>query len=119
MRLVNSAQPIFGAPYRVGTLVYGGIPGQSSYYTTQSALFDSGLSRESLFQSLQVNPHPVFGYRPQIGVYEVLSPINVPSGIVSANPSIGVGGSPQFFIRDFNNKLNLINKIDLRNSNGN
>ena len=47
--------------------MYGGIPGQSAYYTTEQAVADAGLSRESLFQSLQVSPHPEFGYRPQMG----------------------------------------------------
>lgn len=93
--------------------MYGGIPGQSAYYTTEQAVADAGLSRESLFQSLQVRPNPEFGYRPQMGGYEVTSDITVPSGIVRANRTLGPGGATQYFIRDYSNKLRLIDKINL------
>jgi len=96
-----------------GSRVYGGIPGQSAYYTNEQALLDAGLNRGSLFQSLQVNPHPVFGYRPQMGIYEVMGGITVPSGTVSANPALGPGGATQYFIRDYNNQLRLIDTINL------
>ncbi|SIT35880.1 Filamentous hemagglutinin family outer membrane protein [Paraburkholderia ribeironis] len=96
-----------------GSLVYGGLPGQSAYYTTEQALIDSGYSKTSLFQSLQVSPHPEFGYRPQMGVYQVTSDINVPAGTVSANPALGSGGATQFFIKNFQSQLNLIDKVNL------
>ncbi|MBL0166275.1 MAG: hypothetical protein IPP85_03640 [Propionivibrio sp.] len=96
-----------------GSRVYGGIPGQSAYYTTEGALTSAGLGRESLFQSLQVTPHPVFGYRPQMGVYELTSDLSIPSGIVRANPTFGSGGATQYFIRDYNNQLRLLNTINL------
>jgi len=81
--------------------------------TTEQSLVDAGLSRQSLFQNLQVTPHPVFGYRPQMGVYEVTSDINVPSGIVKANPDLGVGGATQYFIRNYSNQLRLVDTINL------
>ncbi|TPG63334.1 hemagglutinin repeat-containing protein [Ewingella americana] len=96
-----------------GSKVYGGIPGQSAYYTTEQTLLNANFGRESLFQSLQVSPHPEFGYRPQMGVYEVTNPITIPSGIVWKNPLLGPGGGTQFFIKDYNNNLKLIDKIDL------
>ncbi|MCE0829067.1 VENN motif pre-toxin domain-containing protein, partial [Buttiauxella sp. A2-C2_NF] len=96
-----------------GSKVYGGIPGQSAYYTTEQTLLNANFGRESLFQSLQVSPHPEFGYRPTMGVYEVINPIVIPSGIVWENPLLGPGGGTQFFIKDYNNNLKLIDKIDL------
>ncbi|WPD75987.1 VENN motif pre-toxin domain-containing protein [Dickeya fangzhongdai] len=93
--------------------VYGGIPGQSSYYTSWDTLLDAGFSRESIFKSLQVLPHPEFGYRPQMGVYEVVNDITIPSGQVMANPLLGPGGGTQYFIKDYGNQLKLIDKIDL------
>lgn len=96
-----------------GSRVYGGIPGQSAYYTTEEALASAGLGRESLFTSLQVTPHPVFGYRPQMGIYEVTSDLSIPSGIVRANPTLGPGGATQYFIRDYNSQLRLLDKINL------
>ncbi|XRA31565.1 hemagglutinin repeat-containing protein [Enterobacter sp. SM3] len=96
-----------------GQKVYGGIPGQSSYYTSLDTLINGNYSRTSIFQSLQVSPHPEFGYRPQMGVYEVLHDITIPSGIVKENPLLGPGGATQYFIKDYRDNLQLINKIDL------
>ncbi|MGE8041135.1 hemagglutinin repeat-containing protein [Enterobacter asburiae] len=96
-----------------GQKVYGGIPGQSSYYTSLDTLINGNYSRTSIFQSLQVSPHPEFGYRPQIGVYEVLNDITIPSGIVKENPLLGPGGATQYFIKDYRDNLQLIDKIDL------
>jgi RHS repeat-associated protein len=101
------------ATLKQGARVYGGIPGQSAYYTSEQTLASSGLSRESLFQSLQVKPHPVFGYRPQMGVYEVVSDIAVPSGVVRANPALGPGEGTQYFIQGYASKLRLVETIDL------
>ncbi|WP_232012384.1 VENN motif pre-toxin domain-containing protein [Cedecea lapagei] len=98
---------------KAGDKVFGGIPGQSAYYTNESTLVNSGLSRESLFKSLQVSPHPEFGYRPKMGVYEVMNDIEIPMGTVSQNPLLGPGGGTQFFIKDYNSSLKLIDTIDL------
>ncbi|MEL0580571.1 hypothetical protein AACK17_18805, partial [Pectobacterium punjabense] len=96
-----------------GRGVYGGIPGQSSYYTSWDTLLDAGFSRESIFKNLQVSPHPEFGYRPQMGIYEITSDIRIPSGQVMANPLLDPGGATQYFIKDYNSQLKLIDKIDL------
>ena len=96
-----------------GSRVYGGMPGQSAYYTTGQAVTNAGLSSETLFQSLQVSPHPVFGYRPQMGVYEVTRDLTVPTGIVRANPAFGSGGATQYFIRNYGTELRLIDTINL------
>ena len=61
-----------------GDKVYGGLPGQSAYYTNADTLAASQGSRTSLFQSLQVASHPEFGYRPLIGEYEVVGGTSVP-----------------------------------------
>ena len=45
-----------------GDIVYGGLPGQSSYYTSEKTLLASGQTRETLFKSLQVRPDPDLGY---------------------------------------------------------
>ncbi|KRV63682.1 hypothetical protein AO721_11980 [Aeromonas veronii] len=97
----------------VGSKVYGGIPGQSSYYTSWDTLSSAGFSRELIFKSLQVLPHPEFGYRPKMGVYEVMNELSVPSGQVIANPLLGPGGGNQYFIKDFGNQLKLIDTINL------
>lgn len=81
--------------------------------TDASTLAASGGSRTSLFQSLQVKPHPEFGYRPTMGEYEVLSDMRVPSGTVRANPAMGEGGGRQFFIENYKDKLRLIREHPL------
>lgn len=96
-----------------GSTVLGGLPGQSAYYTTHSTLEAAGRSREALFNSLQVLPHPEFGYRPKMGVYEVQQPISVPFGTVQANPNLGVGMGDQYFIQNYQNYLKLVGEIDL------
>lgn len=96
-----------------GDRVFGGLPGQSSYYTSAATLEASGGSRATLFQSLQVKPHPEFGYRPKVGEYEVVRPITVPAGVAGANPGLGAGTGEQFFVRNYQNSLRLIREIPL------
>jgi hypothetical protein len=88
-----------------GDKVYGGIPGQSAYYTTKKTLDASLLSSPKLFKSLQVAPHPKFGYRTQMQEYTVNKKMTVPAGASLANPKLGDGGGDQFFIADFKNAL--------------
>lgn len=98
---------------RRGDTVFGGLPGQSSYYTTASTLEASAGSRASLFQSLQVKAHPEFGYRPKVGEHRVLRDMPVPYGNALANPGLGVGGGQQYFIRDYTHHLQLIREVPL------
>lgn len=96
-----------------GSIVYGGYPGQSAFYTDLATVKASKLNAESLFQSLQVSPHPVRGYRPQVQAYRVLDEINVPSASVLANPQFGPGGGAQFYIQSFSNCLEPIRTFNL------
>ena len=86
---------------RKGTVVYGGVPGQSEYYTTASALERSGYNAEKLFSGLQVAPHPDYGYRPGVTAYEVMEDTPAAFGITRANPLLGEGGLPQLYVPDF------------------
>lgn len=58
-----------------GTVIYGGYPGQSAFYTTSSAIRRAGDSASSLFQGLQVARHPVRGYRSNVAAYEVIEDV--------------------------------------------
>jgi filamentous hemagglutinin len=98
---------------RPGDFIYGGLPGQSAYYTSAATLNAASGSRETLFRTLQVEPHPQFGYRPAVGEYEVIRGARVPHGIVQANVGKGVGGGEQFFIGNYSQSLQLIRKIEL------
>ncbi|MDO4729518.1 MAG: type IV secretion protein Rhs, partial [Bacteroidota bacterium] len=86
-----------------GTEVYGGVPGQSPYYTDKATLKASGNNKVKLWKSLQVNPHPTLGYRTEIQKYVVKRDINVGKGYALANGE--VGGGRQFFIEDYKDVL--------------
>ena len=53
------------------------------------------------------------GIRPAVGAYEVTRSMRVPTGVVSANPALGVGGGDQFFIKNFGGTLKLTNRLEL------
>jgi hypothetical protein len=96
-----------------GDRIFGGLPGQSAYYTDSVTVDAANGSREALFRSLQIKPHPEFGYRPKIGIYEVIKDMEVPGGIVKANPALGPGGGGQVFIDDFGTSLRLVGEVAL------
>jgi len=96
-----------------GSIIYGGYPGQSPFYTDSATVKASNLNAKSLFQSLQVSPHPVRGYRPQVQAYRVLNDIDVPSASALANPQFGPGGGAQFYMENFSNRLAPIRTFNL------
>ncbi|MBK8576380.1 MAG: hypothetical protein IPN90_12125 [Elusimicrobia bacterium] len=90
-------------PLKKGALVYGGAPGQSSFYTDIGTVKASGLDQKDLFDLLQVAPNPKYGYRPTVRAYRVMEDMEVPFGQTLANPQNGKGGGNQFFIEDWTN----------------
>lgn len=97
----------------VGDKLIGGLPGQTSFYTNFRTLDAAANSRQSLFESLQVDPHPEFGFRPKVGVYEVQESLpRIPTGTTNANPLKGAGGD-QFCVRGYDKVLKLIDEIHL------
>ncbi|HDW0219955.1 MULTISPECIES: hypothetical protein [Enterobacter cloacae complex] len=49
-----------------GDVIYGGAPGQSGFYFDKATLDAAGGSRQKLWESLQVQPHRIFGFRSKI-----------------------------------------------------
>jgi filamentous hemagglutinin len=96
-----------------GSIVYGGVPGQSAFYTDFGTVRASGLNAQSLFESTQVAPHPVYGYRPAVQAYRVTSELTVPGGSALNNPAFGAGGGTQFFIPNYNKALVPIRQFPL------
>lgn len=66
-----------------------------------------------LWKGLQVAPHATYGYRPQIGVYEVLQTVTVAEGTALANTAISIGGYHQYYIGTYEVVLKLVDIIDL------
>ena len=103
-----------------GKIIYGGVPGQSEFYTTTSGVMRSGGSAEKLYQGLQVAQsddqyfNPVTGlYRSCVGAYEVLEDAPAAFGRAIANPHHGDGGFPQIFVENYQSVLKLIYVIPL------
>ncbi len=98
---------------RAGSIVYGGVPGQSAFYTDFATVRASGLNAQSLFESTQVAPHPVYGYRPAVQAYRVTSELSVPGGSALNNPAFGTGGGTQFYLPNYNKVLVPIRQFSL------
>lgn len=96
-----------------GSIVYGGVPGQTAYYTDLATVKASRLNQRSLFESLQVKPHPEKGYRPAIQAYRVSTEIRVPGGSALNNPTVGIGGGGQYFIPNYDKVLTPIRQFPL------
>jgi hypothetical protein len=103
---------IFEIP--AGTKLYGGLPGQSEFYSVEKSLLDVNFDKASYWNSLQVSPHPQFGYRPKVGEYTVNTTIKVAVSKTLANPQHGAGGAWQVFVDDFVNKVTFTKEITLK-----
>jgi hypothetical protein len=97
-----------------GTKLYGGFPGQSEFYSVEQSLLDVNFSKANYWNSLQVSPHPQFGFRPKVGEYTVNSTIKVAVSKTLANPQHGTGGAWQVFVDDFANKVTYVKEIQLQ-----
>ncbi|MEN9918690.1 MAG: hypothetical protein RL662_1126 [Bacteroidota bacterium] len=97
-----------------GTKLYGGLPGQSEFYSLENALVNSNYSKASFWQSLQVAPHKTYGYREKVGEYVLTKPCRVAISKTLANPQHGNGGAIQVFVDDFTGNLKLENEIILK-----
>ena len=94
-----------------GTKIYGGVPGQSSFYLSYETLSEVKLSKSEVWKSLQVAPHPEFGYRSKIAEYELNSTYDISFSKVTANPQHGNGGGYQYFVDEFEIQLRATGKI--------
>ncbi len=96
-----------------GTIIYGGDPGQSAFYTTGSAIGRTGDSATDIFQGLQVAAHPVHGYRPAMTAYEVTADVPAAFGRSLANPQHGAGRLPQIVLPNYKDFLRPIHTAPL------
>lgn len=96
-----------------GTKVYGGLPGQTAFYAFEPAVQASGLDKVKYWESLQVEPHPKFGYRTQLGEYVTNKTLHAVISKVEANQQFGSGGAWQIFIKEFQTDVNLTSQINL------
>jgi hypothetical protein len=97
-----------------GTKVYGGLPGQSEFYSVEKSLLDVNYNKADYWDGLQVSPHPQFGFRPKVGEYTTNQTIKVAISKTLANPQHGTGGAWQVFVNDFSDNLTFVKEITLQ-----
>jgi hypothetical protein len=119
---VYSADTYQVVKLKKGDMIYGMLPGQTPFYTDQATVDAGKESYKTLYSLLQIRPHPVYGYRTQLGRYEVLTDMNVASGKCLANKAItiegktetlGDGGGFQYVIIEFKDKVKLVDQSEL------
>lgn len=103
---------------KAGDIIFGMLPGQSSFYTDMATVEACEGSYIEMYERLQMLPHPEFGYREQLGSYTVLKDTWVACGYCLANDEIGgeyagPGGGFQYVIPEYENVLELADTIDL------
>jgi RHS repeat-associated protein len=96
-----------------GTVIYGGIPGQSAFYTTSSAMRRAGYSASALASGLQTGAHPTRGIRTRFAAYEVVDDTAAAFGLALANTRRGAGWYPQIVVPSFQTSLRLLDEIPL------
>lgn len=94
--------------------LFGGLPGQSEYYTIDQTIIDADTIQVDYWESLQVKAHPQFGYRPMVGVFQVQDTIVVAISKTLANPQYGEGGAWQIYVEHFTMDLMVIDTIYLK-----
>ena len=78
--------------------MYRGEPNGTEYFTTLEAIEQSGRDSTKIFEGLQVEKHPVHGYRTEMQGFIFNEDIACAYGITKANPQFGQGGLPQYFV---------------------
>lgn len=96
-----------------GDVVYGGAPEQSGFYFDKATLDAAGGSRQKLWESLQVKPHRIYGFRSQIQAYRVKRDAVAGTGqALSQDPAVfGQGGRTQFSCQIIKLCLSLLTSL--------
>lgn len=97
-----------------GSELYGGLPGQSEYYSIKQTLIDADTLKVPYWESLQVRAHPTFGYRPDVGVFNLNKTITVAIARTLANTQYGDGGAWQIYVEDYETDLTALDTITLK-----
>lgn len=93
--------------------LYGGLSGQSEYYTIDQTLMDADTIQCVYWGSLQVKKHPEYGYRPWVGVYEIQDSVVVAISKILANPQYGKGGAWQIYVKNYKELIKVIDTVSL------
>ncbi len=97
--------------------LYGGLPGQSAFYSVSNTVRAADTLQTIYWKSLQVQENPKFGYRPWVGVFEVKDSLIVAIAKTLANPQFGKGGAWQLYVKDYVKSLVIEDTICLKKQN--
>jgi filamentous hemagglutinin len=97
-----------------GLNLYGGLPGQSEYYTIAQTLIDADTMETAYWESLQVKAHPTFGYRPDVGIFDLNTTTTVAISRTLANPQYGKGEAWQVYMENYKTGLTALNTVSLQ-----
>lgn len=99
-----------------GAMLWGGLPGQSNYYSI-IATYDSAKGEKvAYWKLLQVKPHAVFGYRSYIAGYRLNKTVNASISKTLANKQYGDGGAWQIYIQNYHTDLLKVSEITLKDT---
>lgn len=93
--------------------LFGGLPGQSEFYTIGKTLIESDTLKVQYWESLQVKENPQFGYRTMVGVFEFQDSLLVAIAKTLANPQYGSGGAWQIYVENYNEVLMVMDTVFL------
>ena len=66
------------------------------------------------WESLQVQAHPTFGYRPNVGIFDLNATTTVAISRTLANPQHGEGGAWQIYVENYETDLTALDTIVLQ-----
>lgn len=94
--------------------LYGGLPGQSEYYTISQTLTEADTMQVKYWESLQVKENPTYGYRPMVGIFDIHDSIVVAISKTEANPQYGEGGAWQLYVENYETDLTVLDTVYLK-----
>ena len=92
--------------FRKGEIIYRGEPNGTDFFTTQESIEAAHANKKLLFEGLQVEPHPILGYRTEMQGYQFNVNIDGAESICLANPDYGLGGLTQNFVPNAKELIN-------------
>ncbi len=94
--------------------LYGGLLGQSEYYTINQTLTETDTVKKPYWEALQVKENPQFGYRPLVGVFDIKDSLVIAISKTLANPQYGDGGRWQIYVENYRTDLSILDTIYLK-----
>jgi len=106
----------FAVHLNQGMVLLAGLPGQTAFYSILETYNTSHGNKELYWKSLQVKPHPIYGYRTLLGCFQTNQEIHAAVSKTLTNTQYGDGGAWQVYVIDYQTTLNMFSEIQLSDS---